>query len=96
MDPDAFTDVIVPLYGFDACTGAIVASWQERTLDKGELCLLATLRMGLGCEPGEALLIDNREDCISQWTARGGAGYHFTSDAAFERDVVAGIDALVR
>jgi len=63
-----------------------VTSWQERTLDKNELCRIALERLGdpLGFE--RAVLIDNRPENVVAFRSLGGSGYVFTSDAAFVRD----------
>ena len=37
---------------------------------------------------------DNKRDNLDAWAERGGAGYLYTTDGAFERDVAAGIDGL--
>ncbi|MHC5010442.1 MAG: HAD family hydrolase [Planctomycetota bacterium] len=94
VNPDLFSDVIVPRYRLDEPTDAIVTSWEEKTTDKGRLCEIALARMGLGHDPAAALLIDNRRDCLDAWAARGGSGYHFTTDEAFRSDVAGGIDGL--
>lgn len=94
VNPDLWTDTIVPLHGFDKTADAIVSSWQEGTIDKGILCSLALDRLGNECRPAEALLIDNRQSNLDAWEARGGIGYLFTTDAAFRSDVADGIDHL--
>ncbi len=95
VNPDIFSDVIVPMYGLDHAADVIVTSWEERTNDKGALCAIALDRLGIDATPSEALLIDNRTDCLASWAELGGAGYLFTDDAAFASDVSSGIDSLV-
>lgn len=95
VNPDLFSETIVPLCGFGDVTDAIVTSWEERTTDKGRLCAIALERIGVACEPSEALLIDNKQRCIDEWTALGGVGYLHRGDEAFARDVASGIDGLI-
>ncbi len=95
VNPDLFSEVIVPRHRLDQAVDAIVTSWEETSDDKGRLCEVAIDRLGGGITPSEALLIDNRQDCLASWAARGGAGYLFTTDDAFRRDVADGIDALI-
>ncbi len=94
VNPDLFSDVIVPSCGFADVTDAIVTSWEERTTDKGRLCEIAMERIGIACSPSEVMLIDNKGECLDAWARRGGAGYLFRGDDVFERDVAAGIDGL--
>ena len=94
VNPDLWSEVIVPLYGFDQTADVIVTSWEEATIDKGVLCQLAVERLGIGCAASSALLIDNKRANIDAWAARGGSGYVYTTDAAFQRDVAPGIDGL--
>lgn len=82
--------------GFEAVTDAIVVSGEERTIDKGALCEIALRRMRLACANEQALLIDNKRTNLEAWAERGGIGYLYTTDAAFERDVADGIENLVR
>ncbi len=69
-----------------AVADAVVTSWQEGTSDKARLAEIAIERLGRDCEPREALLIDNRLDCVDAWQAKGGSTYLFTSDEAFRDD----------
>ncbi|MEJ2132431.1 MAG: hypothetical protein P8Y95_12645 [Gammaproteobacteria bacterium] len=94
VNPDFFSEVIVPLCALDEPTSAIVTSWEERTVDKGALCAIALERMNLGCEPSEALLIDNKQANVDAWIARDGVGYVYTTDDDFRRDAARGIDHL--
>jgi hypothetical protein len=81
---------------FDAVTDTIVVSAEERTIDKGALCEIALRRISIVCANARALLIDNQQSNIDAWARRGGIGYRYTTDAAFRRDVAAGIDGLPR
>ncbi len=96
VNPDLWTDTIVPLHGFDRTADAIVSSWEEGTDDKGILCSLALDRLEIECRPSAALLIDNKQSNLDSWAARGGVGYLYTTDTAFERDVASGIDSLIQ
>ena len=89
----------MPICGFAADCDAIVTSWEEGAIDKNILNRLAMERMGLlddsgACENADALLIDNKQSNVDAWVGIGGAGYHYTNDATFERDSTAGVDAL--
>ena len=96
VNPDLWTETIVPLHGFDETADVIVSSWQEGTIDKGILCQRALERLEIGCLPSEALLIDNQASNLDAWAERGGAGYLYTTDGAFERDVARGLEGLAR
>jgi len=96
VNPDLWTETIVPLHGFDRTADAIVSSWEEGTIDKGILCGLALERLNIECPPSGALLIDNKQSNLDAWAARGGVGYLYTTDSAFKRDVASGIDRLIQ
>ena len=85
--PHVFTEVISPHYGLDRDFRVIVTSWQERNIDKADLCEIALDRLGAAGALGTALLVDNRADNIEAFRARGGQGYLFTDDATFARDL---------
>lgn len=91
VNPDLFSDVIVPAHDLQSGCEVIVTSWEERSIDKSVLCSLAIERLDAGIEPGEALLIDNKQANIEAWASVGGAGYHYTTDDAFRRDVERGL-----
>ena len=95
-NPDLFSDLIVPQYRLDAVFRVIVASWQERTLDKGAMCRTALQRLGGGLEPAEALLIDNRPHNIDAWIAEGGTGYLYRGEDAFRDDLAGELRELAR
>ena len=94
MNPDLWTDTIVPRHRLDEPVEVIVSSWQEGTDDKGVLCQLALDRMTGDWTPAQSLLIDNKQSNLDAWATRGGAGYLYTTDAAFERDVANGAEGL--
>ncbi len=96
VNPDIFSKVIVPVCGFETDSDAIVTSWEEGTIDKVTLNKIAIGRMNLCCQNSEAILIDNKRSNIEDWIAVGGAGYLYTDDATFARDVSAGVEALSR
>lgn len=96
VNPTFFSEVIVPGFAFDEVTDAIVVSAEEKTVDKGELCRRALERMNLGCEPPQALLIDNRQANLDAWAVHGGVGYLYTTDSAFRDDVAGGADDLIQ
>jgi hypothetical protein len=90
VNPDLFSEVIVPIYGFDSDCNVIVTSWEERTEDKRILNRLAIDRLGIDCANHEALLIDNKRTNIDDWISIGGAGYHYLGDERFARNLAAG------
>jgi phosphoglycolate phosphatase-like HAD superfamily hydrolase len=81
--------------GFDQIADAIVVSGEERTIDKGVLSEIALRRIPIDCPNDRAFLIDNKQSNIDAWTRRGGIGYRYTTDSAFQRDVAGGIDHLI-
>jgi phosphoglycolate phosphatase-like HAD superfamily hydrolase len=83
LNPDVFTRFVVPAHQLDSVFDVIVTSWEERTRDKARLCEIALERLG-GTDPSEALLIDNIEENIDAWRARGGQARLFRGDAEFE------------
>jgi len=96
VNPDGFSDFVVPRYRLDEIFDAIVTSWEERTLDKGEMCLTALRRLGGGIAPREALLVDNKLHNIEAWAARGGRGYLFRGEAQFRSDLGGELRDLAR
>jgi len=93
-NPPLFRQAAIAL-GLDEVTDSIVISGEEGTIDKGLLCEAALHRMGGRCTNDRALLIDNKQSNLDAWSARGGIGYLYTSDASFQRDVANGVDGLV-
>jgi len=94
VNPPLFRQMAIAL-GLGEVTDTIVISGEEGTTDKGVLCETALRRMGATCTNDRVLLIDNKRSNLDAWSARGGVGYLYTSDAAFQRDVADGIDGLV-
>ena len=95
VNPDLWSETVVPLHEFNKTADVIVTSWEERTLDKGILCKLALERLPVDCQNSEALLIDNKSSNLDAWKQHGGIGYLYTTDRAFNEDVANGIDGLV-
>jgi hypothetical protein len=87
LNPDGFSEFVVPHYRLREVFPVIVTSWEERSLDKGKLGMTALERLGGSILPREALLIDNRQDHLDAWAARGGQGYLFRGEQTFRRDL---------
>ncbi|MHC4821302.1 MAG: hypothetical protein ACYTDX_06245, partial [Planctomycetota bacterium] len=87
VNPDLFSSTIVPAMGLDRDFPVIVTSWQERTLDKVELCRIALERLSDRPSIGTALLVDNDATNVSAFVEQGGQGYRFTTDRALARDL---------
>jgi hypothetical protein len=79
---DIFSEVVVPALDLARRFKVIVTSWEEGIEDKAELCDIAMARLGLA-NRAECLLIDNCEDNVAAWRARGGSGHHFVGEDAF-------------
>lgn len=94
VNPAAFRDMAQRLK-LDEVTETIVVSGEEKTVDKGVLCEIAVHRMSNAAENKHSLLIDNKQENLDAWVAYGGIGYLYTTDDAFKRDIVNGIDGLV-
>ena len=86
VNPDLFSEVIVPAHALDQYANVIVTSWEERTNNKADLCDIALERLSGSWSREQALLIDNKVESVEAWRARGGRGYIFTTDGAFARD----------
>lgn len=93
-NPPLFRQMAIAL-GLGEVSDSIVISGEEGTIDKGVLCEIALRRMGVECTNDQVLLIDNKQSNLDAWSARGGVGYLYTSDTAFQRDVANGIDGLI-
>jgi len=83
INPDIFSQEVVPNYKLNEVFEIIVTSWEEENLDKSDLCDIAIQKLGSVSDRSRALLIDNRIENVEGWQARGGKAYHFTGDAAF-------------
>lgn len=86
VNPDMFSAVTVGRYELAEVFPVIVTSWEENTLSKAALCDIALTRQGLGIQRPEALLLDNKQDNIEEWTDAGGVGYLFESEQEFMRN----------
>jgi len=94
VNPDIFTDVIVPVCDFQSDCDVIVTSWEEGTDDKRVLNRLAIERLGVHCDNSAALLVDNKRSNVDDWIGVGGSGYHYNNDSAFTADLAKGIEAM--
>jgi FMN phosphatase YigB (HAD superfamily) len=86
VNPDLFTDVVVPACALTSVFDVIVASHAEGTDDKVALCEIALDRLGYLGPRSDALLIDNRADLVEAWREAGGAGYWYRDDDEFASD----------
>jgi hypothetical protein len=77
INPDIFSETVVPTYDLSARFAAIVTSWEEQTLSKADLCDIAMTRLPGAVDRKACLLIDNRPDNVAEWRARGGAAWLF-------------------
>jgi phosphoglycolate phosphatase-like HAD superfamily hydrolase len=83
INSDIFSQQVVPNYRLNQLFETIVTSWEEKTLDKSDLCDIALQRLGGVSDRSGALLIDNRIENVESWRARGGIAFHFTGNEAF-------------
>jgi hypothetical protein len=84
---DIFSSIVVPHYQLHSRFPVIVTSWEERSLSKSTLCDVAIARLGLSLERSECLLIDNKQENVADWIARGGAAYHFQGEEELRSDL---------
>jgi len=77
INPDIFSETVVPAYDLSTRFAAVVTSWEERTLSKADLCDIAMSRLPGALDRDACLLIDNRMENVAEWRARGGAAWHF-------------------
>lgn len=87
VNPDGFSELVVPTYRLDRVFEPIVTSWQERTLDKSTLGRIALERLGRRIAPSRALLIDDRIENVEAWKKGGGRGYLFRGEPRFREDL---------
>jgi len=87
VNPDLFTEIIVPVHGLTDIFEVVVCSASEGTASKTDLCLRAIELLDPTCKREDALLIDNRRDLVDAWRAVGGAAYWFQGDDAFSQDL---------
>jgi len=85
VNPDIFTEVIVPHYTLTKSFDPIVTSWQEKELNKADLCDITLERLSI--ERSSALLIDNMKQNIDEWVERGGKGYWYKDESSFINDI---------
>lgn len=83
VNMDIFTRVVVPAHGFDQVFDIVVNSADHGTEDKNVLCEIAFSQLD-GCTFENSLLIDDGAGVIDAFRARGGMGYQFTTDEAFD------------
>jgi FMN phosphatase YigB (HAD superfamily) len=88
VNPDAFSDWIVPAYGLARLFAPIVTSAELGSLDKGAMGLRALEQLEGDCSPGEALLVDNKRHNLEAWAAVGGRGYWFRGEDRFRADLL--------
>lgn len=88
INPDIFSDVVVPAYGLSDQFNIIVASSEQKTLSKADLCDVALGRLGISSR-SDGLLVDNRADCVQEWRQRGGTAHHFIGAEALSRELSA-------
>ncbi|MGB1253346.1 MAG: hypothetical protein ACPG8W_22225 [Candidatus Promineifilaceae bacterium] len=88
INPDIFSDVVVPHYRLDTQFDVIVNSCDYGTLDKAELSqhVFAHYNNSVGFH--NSLLIDNSQTHLDSFAAQGGATYLFTDDATFQADLL--------
>ncbi len=70
INPDIFSQEVVPNYRLNQLFETIVTSWEEQSLDKSDLCDIALQRLGGVSDRRRALLIDNRIENVEGWRAR--------------------------
>ena len=87
VNPRLFSEQIVPRYPIFKKFEVIMTSWEERTLDKVELCSVALSRFQTAIAPSAALLVDNVSENVKGWERRGGQGYWFQGPKAFAADL---------
>ncbi len=80
INPDIFTEVVAPHYDLARRFDVIVTSWQEGLSNKAVLCEIARLWLDPSLTAAECLLVDNLEQNIDAWRARGGQGLQFTGE----------------
>jgi len=85
VNPDIFTEIIVPHYKLTESFDPIITSWQEKELNKADLCDITLKRLSI--ERSSALLIDNMKGNIDEWMARGGKGYWYRGDSSFINEI---------
>ncbi len=87
VNPRLFSEFIVPKYSVFERFEVVVTSWEERVLDKAELCAVALSRLQVAIAPSATLLIDNMSDNVKRWEQRGGQGYWFRGPEVLKGDL---------
>ncbi|HEY5072329.1 MAG TPA: hypothetical protein VII63_09885 [Caulobacteraceae bacterium] len=87
VNSDIFSLVIAPHYRLHELFPIVVASWEERLLDKTELCRRALRRIDSRMPISAALLIDNIAENVEAFRHAGGRAYHFRGEARFIADL---------
>ena len=88
VNPDVFSEWVVPYYKLDQIFSPIVTSSEEKTLDKSDICDIALAELSGHITRKEALLIDNKKESIEGWKTLSGSVYHFRGPDVFEKDIV--------
>ena len=83
VNPDIFTNIVVPEYQLDRRVDLIVTSWQQGTEDKVALCECAVAQLRIAAPLKECLLVDSRADHVLAWRSNGGEAYHFLGEDTF-------------
>ena len=96
VNPPLFSEPLVPQYAVFKRFEMIVTSWEERVLDKAELCAVALSRLQVAIAPSAALPIDNMSDNVKQWEQRGGQGYWFRGPEVLQGDLSGALAHLSR
>ncbi|MCR9246141.1 MAG: hypothetical protein NXI31_14010 [bacterium] len=77
INPDLFSQVLAPHFRLERDFEVVVTSWEERSLDKVQMCRTALSRLDPEAGPSDGMLIDNLADNVAAWQAAGGAGHTF-------------------
>ena len=96
VNPDLFNMWVMPEYDLEQLFRPIITSWEHGSIDKGILCTAAINALDEPVLPNETLLIDNKQQNLDAWTAKGGLGYLFTTEEQFERDLQGDLSELAR
>ena len=80
VNPDIFTEIVVPTFQLDRRFSTIITSWECRNSRKADLCDVARARLDRSLRRDECLLIDNKLENVSAWCDRGGVSFHFHSE----------------
>ncbi len=82
VNVDLFSRVTAPALRLHEVFDAVVNSADHHELDKLALCEIAFRRLD-GCAFSNSLLIDDHAENVAAFRARGGLGYHYTTDEDF-------------